>query len=125
MRRHLDRRIAVLLDQTARAGGKIARRRPAGALIYAHLVTAFAADQHVDGQSRGLAGDVPKRMLDSADRGVDHRAARKAREVVHGGPEVLDIARILADQPALEIADGGDGGLVRPDRIRLAPARDA
>src|SRR5690349_18229995 len=112
MRRHLDRSVAVLLDQAARAGSQVARGRSAGALIHAHFVAAFAADQHVDRHSGGLARDVPQRMFDTADGGVDYGAAGEAREVVHGGPEVLDVARILADKPALEIADGGYGGFV-------------
>src|SRR6476646_283790 len=64
-------------------------------------------------------------MLDPADGGIDHGATGKAREIVHGGPQVLDVAGIFSQQPALEIADGGDCGFVGTDRISFAPASDA
>src|SRR5262249_47617733 len=112
-------------DQPLRALGESLRRRTASALVDAHLVAALAALQHVNRKPRGLACDIPQRMLDAADGGIDDRAAREAGEVVHGGPQVLDIAWILADQPRFEIFDSGDRRFVRADGIGFAPAGDA
>ncbi len=122
MRRHLDRRVPILRDQRFGVFGKLRGSSAAGALIDAHAVAALASQQHVDRKARRFSGDVPQRVLDAADGGVDHRASRKAREVVHGGPEILDIARILAHQPRFEIFNGGDSRLIGADRVGLTEA---
>ena len=59
------------------------------------------------------------------DGRVGDDAAGEARGVVHQLPEVLDVARVLADQPGLEVGDHGRGRVVRPARVRLADAVDA
>jgi hypothetical protein len=42
----------------------------------------------------------------------------KGVELQGGGPSILDVARIFAHQPVLEIADGGGGGLVKNAFLR-------
>ena len=63
-------------------------------------------------------------MLDAADGGVDDQAAGKARGVVHHVEEVLDIARIIADQPRFEVFDDLNGRFVRSGGIGLTDAVD-
>src|SRR5262249_58722513 len=121
----LDGRVAVLLDRGLDALGELARLGPADALVDPDLLPALAAQQPVDGQADRLAGDVPQRLLDPADRRVEHRAAREPAEVVQHRPEVLDVAWVLPDEPILEVMDRGNRRLVRPARIRLADAADA
>ena len=125
MRRHLQCCVAVFRDEPLAVFGELLRGGAAGALIDADFVAALAAQQHVDGQARGFAGDVPQRVFDAADGCVDHRAAGEAGEVIHGGPQVLDVARVFAYEPAFEILDGGYGGFIGTDGVSFAPAINA
>ena len=47
----------------------------ADALVDADPVAAFSAEKSVDGQTGGLAGDVPEGVFDATDGGVDDRSA--------------------------------------------------
>jgi hypothetical protein len=58
-------------------------------------------------------------MLDTADCRVHHQPTGETGEIVHHRPEMLDVARILADEPALEILDGSDRCLIRSGGIRF------
>ena len=78
---HLDRGVAVFLDQALRARRQFPGCGSAGTLIYTDFVAALAANQHINGQARGLARDIPQRVLDAANRGINDRAAGKAREL--------------------------------------------
>ncbi len=122
MWRHLECRVAILGDQSFGALGKLGGSSAARALVDAHSVAALAPQQHIDRKSRGLSGDIPQRVLDPAHGCVDHRASRKAREVVHSGPQVFHVAWIFAHQPSFEIFDGGDRRLIRTDRVSLTEA---
>ena len=125
VRRHLHGGVSILLDRRPGTLRQLAGLGPADTSVDPHLLPALAAQEAVDGQSRRLARDVPEGLLDPADRRVDHRAAGEPAEVVHHRPEVFDVARVLADQPSLEVVDGRDRRPVRPARIGLADAVDA
>ena len=66
-----------------------------------HARAERAAEQLVDGHVVKLAGDVPQRDVDGADR-RDHRAlaAVVARHVVHPVPQHFGVERIGADDAA-------------------------
>src|SRR5581483_1413949 len=64
-------------------------------------------------------------MLDSTDRRINDRAAGKPREVIHRGPEILDVARIFSHEPAFEVADRGYGGFIRTHGVSFTPTVNA
>ncbi len=90
------------------------------AVVDPHPVAHLAAEQLVDRHPRRLAGDVPQRVLDHADRRAP-RLERAALANAHHHP--LDVGRVLPDQPVAEMHDERlQVGLVLLD---LAVAADA
>ena len=83
------------------------------------LVADLASQQLVAGHAEVLAGDVPERDVDGAQRAHDRRAA-KVRPAVQVVPVMLDAQRILPDQVALE---GLDRGARRPRESPTRPTR--
>ena len=94
-----------------------------------HARAEGAAEQLVDRRLIELAGDVPQRDVDRADRGHDRAfAAVVARHVIHAVPQHFGVERIGAgdERPQRLVDDsGGDLGRLQPLRERLAPAGDA
>ena len=74
------------------------------AVVAAHLVAHLAAEQLVDRNARGLAGDVPQRMLDGADGGAIGLEAAALADLQHAA---LDVGRVLADQRLAEMQHPG------------------
>ena len=85
----------------------------------------LAAEQLVDGRAEGAPFQVPQRVVDAAERRVDHRAAGKARADVELVPDALDVHRVHADQPIGEIVDHVGGGHVGPGAVGFADAVQA
>ena len=90
--------------------GGIVLRPVAGALpadravIDAHLVAHLAAEQLVDRHAGRLAGDVPQRVLDGADRGAIGLERAALADLQHAA---LDVGRVLADQRVAEMQHPG------------------
>ena len=84
----------------------VARR---GVIVDAHLVAELAAEQRRRRHFENLSGQIPQRHLDPADRAqqvvrraVGARPAQVARALAHLRVQLVDLQRILADQPRLE-----------------------
>ena len=77
---------------------------PPVAVVAAHLVAHLAAEQLVDRHIGGLAGDVPQRVLDGADRGAIGLEAAALADLQH---HALDVGRVLADQRIAEMQHPG------------------
>src|SRR5688500_11625756 len=75
--------------------------------VAADAVAALTAGHAVDGKAGGLAGDVPQRVLDARDGGVDDRAAGEARVGVEVLPDAGDVSGVFALQPGGEVGDDG------------------
>ncbi len=75
---------------------------PPVAVVAAHLVAHLAAEQLVDRNVRGLAGDVPQGMLDGADRRAIGLEAAALADLQHAA---LDIRRVFADERLAEVQD--------------------
>ena len=73
---------------------------PLVAIVAAHLVAHLAAQQLVGRDIRGLAGDIPKRVLDRADRRAIRLEAAALADLQHAA---LDVRRVLADQRIAEV----------------------
>ena len=80
------------------------------------------AEELVHGHAVRLPGDVPQRLIQSADRGVEHNAATPESVTEHRLPQVLDPRGILTDQMARHFLDGGLDRERRELQRRLAPA---
>ena len=78
------------------AGALLADR----AVIDPHLVAHLAAEQLVDRNASRLAGDVPQRMLDGADRRAIGFERAALADLQHAA---LDVGRVLADQRIAEM----------------------
>src|SRR5262249_3133341 len=102
---------------------RIAIARPAVG-VHADLRAERPADQVVHGLPRRLAHDVPARLLEAADRGVEiHRAALAAEVRVRHVREVLDVEHAAADEiPAERLDVRLDGPVAVCLRVALAPA---
>ena len=84
-----------------------------------------AAEQLVDRHAQGLGFDVPQCELDAGDGFVRDAAEVLARSAQHVPVELLDRARVLADEQRLEIAHAA-GHAVRIAAVAaLAPADQA
>ena len=77
--------------------------RTVDAYIKVRRLTAFAAQELVDGHSRLPPFDVPQGLVDSANRVVEHRPVSPIGTVVHGLPQVLDPVRRPPDQKRTEV----------------------
>jgi len=80
-----------------------------------------------DGLAGALAGQVPQRLLDAADRAPELHRAALGREVVIGPVgEVADVAGVAAGQVAAELAHVGDDRLIAVGLgVAFAPAVQA
>ena len=72
-----------------------------------HLVAGLAAEELPDRLAERLAEDVPHRDLDRGEGRHEDRAAAVARADEHAAPVPLDLGRVLADEVALVVLDGG------------------
>ena len=70
-----------------------------------HPLAAGAAQELVDRHAERLAEDVPEGDVDRRDGGADDLAALEVGAAVQRLPEVLDPARVLADQEAREVLE--------------------
>ena len=90
---HAPHVLRIILRVVARHG------KAQRAVIDADLVAHLAAQQLVDRQARGLAGDVPERHLDGAHGaavGLERAALADAQH------HPLDVGRVRADQGLAE-----------------------
>ena len=87
-----------------------------GVAIDAHLVAELAAEHLVDRDAIGLAGEVPERDLDRRDAAA---LPAVAAELLDAAEQPVDVARVLAEQPALQHQRVGGAGavahLAKPD----------
>ena len=99
------------------AGLRAARHARVGVAIHAHPVAELAAEHLVDRNAVGLAGEVPERDLDRR-----HAAALAAvtAELLDAPEEPVDVARVLAEEAALQHQREGGAGAV----AHLAEADD-
>ena len=95
--------------------------RPVEADALAHR----AAEQLVDGHAERLGLDVQKRVLDRADRLLDHAAARLAADRVEQRDHRLVGPRVHADDRGREVLDRGGHALAAERLVVLAPADQA
>ena len=100
------------------AGLRAARLARVGVAIHAHPVAEFSAEHLVDRNAVGLAGEVPERDLDRGDA-----AALPAvpAELLDAPEQPVDVAGVLAEQPALQHEGEGGAGAV----AHLAEADDS
>ena len=93
----------------ALAGLGAARHARVGVAIDAHLVAEPAAEHLVDRHAIGLAGEVPERDFDRRDA-----AALPAvpAELLDAAEQPVDVAGVLAEQPALQHQRIGGAGAV-------------
>ena len=68
-----------------------------------HPLAAGAAEKLVDRNAEPFPEDVPQRDVDRRERGGGDLAPFEVGAAIHRLPEVLDAARILADQKAAEM----------------------
>ena len=114
------------LEGVPTLGDQILQRRgiASGMLVHADAVAGGAAEEFVDRNAQGLAGQVPQGLLDAAQGAGEDRAAAVEGVPVHGLPVMHDPGRVLADQVGFELGDGlgaGQGaalgdGLAQPDQ---------
>ena len=76
-----------------------------------HLVARLSAEELPDRLAERLAEDVPHRDLDRGEGRHEDRAAAVARADEHAAPVALDLGRVLADEVALVVLDGGGDDL--------------
>ena len=81
--------------------------------------------QLVDGNLQSLALDVPKRLIDAAQRAGENRASAIEGVTVDCLPVVGHRPRILADQVGFQLLDGGGAGPGPALQDRLSPAGDS
>ena len=86
-----------------------ARHARVGVAIDAHLVAEAAAEHLVDRHAIGLAGEVPERDL---DRGHAATLPAMPAELLDAAEQAVDVAGVLAEQPALEHQRVGGAGAV-------------
>ena len=109
-----------VLDALHQLLGRVAEDVVVDARLVAHL----AAQQLVDRHAEVLAGDVPERDVDRAERAHDPGAAKVAR-AVHVLPVVLDPQRVFAHQVVRPLLDDGLGRLEIPPGAGFAEPADA
>ena len=100
------------------AGLRAARLARVGVAIHAHAVAEFSAEHLVDRNAIGLAGEVPERDLDRRDAAA---LPAVAAELLDAPEQPVDVAGVLAEQPALQHEREGGAGAV----AHLAEADDA
>ena len=88
---------------------RAARLAGVGVAIHAHAVAELAAEHLVDRHAVGLAGKVPQRDLDRRDAAA---LAAVAAELLDAPEEPVDVARVLAEEPALQHQREGLAGAV-------------
>ena len=116
---HLEEGVAerhALLQALAGLGA--ARLARVGVAIHAHAVAEFSAEHLVDRNPIGLAGEVPERDLDRRDAAA---LAAVAAELLDPPEQPVDVAGVLAEQPALQHQGEGGAGAV----AHLAEADDS
>ena len=111
--------------QLADGGDDITRTVAADPAVHLHLVAHPPAQQVVDRHAEGLALDVPQGLVDAGDGAHQDRAAAIKAAAVHGLPQVVDAARVLADQEWRHLVDGRFDRARAPFDHRFAPADDA
>src|SRR5688572_59594 len=117
---HLERGVAVLFDHRLGVFAGLPRCGAARALVHADLVAHPAADERRHWHAKRLARDIPEGVLDAAHGGIGNDAAWKTRGVVHQVEDVLHIARVVANQPQLEVFDDFHHRFIGARGIRLA-----
>ena len=115
---HLQRREA-LIDQLARLS------RFAASGVDAHAIAHRAAEQPPHRLADRLAGDVPHRHLQAAQRADQDRHRPRVAGAVQHLPVVLDPERVAPDQVAGELLDRGHHQPPVAVAQRLAVADDA
>ena len=80
-----------------------------GVAIHAHPVAEFAAEHLVDRHAIGLAGEVPERDLDRGDAAA---LPAVTAELLDPPEQPVDVAGVLAEQPALQHQGEGGAGAV-------------
>ena len=72
--------------------------------VHPDLVPARTSQQDVDGRTELLTHDVPQRLLDAAQGGVElHRAASSGEVIVGHLGEVLDVRRAATDEVSAQL----------------------
>ena len=99
--------VHALLEALAGLGA--ARHRRVGVAIDAHLVAELAAEHLVDRHAVGLAGEIPQRDLDRRDAAA---LPAVAAELLDAAEQAVDVAGVLAEQPALQHQRVGGAGAV-------------
>jgi len=120
----------ALLDALGELGGldglvHVFERASAEVVIEAEGVADGAAEEVADGLAEVFALDVPEGLVDAAHGGVVGDAAAPEVLAMHDLPEVLDAARVLADEEDGEIFDGADYAFGLPFEGGFAPSVEA
>ena len=126
----LDRRIALVLDGKPAIDQRLGVERLVDGVHLSHAemrvdtdaVASLAAQQAPHRQADALAENVPERHFDAAHRGLADDADPPEAVLVHDAHELLDVARVLAENERLEVLNGADHGARFPFEGRLAPA---
>src|SRR3954447_2822465 len=79
-----------------------------GLAVALDAVARGAAEEVIDGDSQGLALDVPHGDVDRAERGGEHDVAAVERVSIDRLPVVCRTACVLADEVGLDLLNGGD-----------------
>jgi len=94
--------------------------------IRADVVTHRPAPELCAGNAGDLAGDVPEGDVDAGDGGgTDDAVAVPEMLAEHHLPQVLDTARVFADQQRGEVFNGGDDAAGVPFERGFPPAVQA
>ncbi|ABA53425.1 hypothetical protein BURPS1710b_A0511 [Burkholderia pseudomallei 1710b] len=96
-RLHADRAVARG-DVPVRGVDRLVVIAPVRVAIDHQPFAALAAEQLIDGHAGELALDVPERHVDRGDRRHRHGPAPPVRAAIQVLPDVLDVARVPADQ---------------------------
>jgi hypothetical protein len=75
--------------------------------VAVHRKAAFPAEQLVNGHSGPFAFDIPKRLIQSAQRVIQDRPVSPVRTGVRRLPKVVDVVRVAAAAEGIQILVNG------------------
>ncbi len=94
--------------------------------VEADAIADRAAEQLIDRLPANFAGNVPKRLVDSAGGAACHNAATEVKAALELLPDEIDAARVLADQERREVlVDHGHDCVLVPLGGGFADSDDA
>jgi hypothetical protein len=115
----------AIRDITARVLLEEVRVVDADMGIEADALARRAAEQAIDRHVPRLAPDVPERLIEGGQRGVEYHATAPEAVPINRLPVMLHREGVLADERLPDLLDSGAHGRFPAFQRRLAPAVDA